>query len=220
MSAIGIAEPALAAVGIIRQSAALKGFYLAGGTACAIQLGHRISIDLDFFQTAQFYADDLSRQLALERIMLEAEEVSPGTLKGRLVGTAVSFFHYPYPLVNPLTLWEGIQLASLIDIALMKITAIASRGAKKDFVDLYYILQYLGPQTVFVRFSEKYPLERLDPYHYLRSLTYFEDAEIEPDPQMLIPWNWEETKAYFRTVMREWRLLPERLLHNDPDKPE
>jgi len=210
MSPIGIAESALAAVGIIRQSTALNGFYLAGGTACAIQLGHRISVDLDFFQAVQFHADELSQQLALEGITLEAEEVSLGTVKGQLAGTAVSFFHYPYPLLSAPIEWEGILLASLIDIGLMKITAIASRGAKKDFVDLYYILQHLGPQNVFARFSEKYPIERLDPYHYLRSLTYFEDAETEPDPRMLVPWSWGETKDYFKTVIKEWRLLPER----------
>jgi Nucleotidyl transferase AbiEii toxin, Type IV TA system len=210
MSPIGIAESALAAVGIVRQSTALKGFYLAGGTACAIQLGHRISVDLDFFQVAQFHADELSQQLALEGITLAAEEVSPGTVKGQLAGTAVSFFHYPYPLLSTPIEWEGIRLASLIDIGLMKITAIASRGAKKDFVDLYYILQHLGSPNVFARFSEKYPIERLDPYHYLRSLTYFEDAETEPDPRMLVLWNWEETKDYFRTIIKEWRLLPER----------
>jgi len=210
MSPIGIAESALAAVGIIRQSTALKKFYLAGGTACAIQLGHRISVDLDFFQEAQFHADELSQQLFREGITLETEELSPGTLKGKLAGTAVSFFHYPYPLLSTPTVWEGIQLASLIDIGLMKITAIASRGAKKDFVDLYYILQHLGPQNVFSRFSEKYPIERLDPYHYLRSLTYFEDAETDPDPYMLVPWNWTATKVYFESVIKEWRLLPER----------
>jgi hypothetical protein len=210
MSSIGIAESALAAVGIIRQSTALNGFYLAGGTACAIQLGHRISVDLDFFHATQFHADELSQQLALEGITLEAEEMSLGTVKGQLAGTAVSFFHYPYPLLSAPIEWEGILLASLIDIGLMKITAVASRGAKKDFVDLCYILQHLGPQNVFSRFSEKYPIERLDPYHYLRSLTYFEDAETEPDPRMLVPWRWEETKDYFRTVIKEWRLLPER----------
>jgi hypothetical protein len=210
MSPIGIAESALAAVGIIRQSTALKGFYLAGGTACAIQLGHRISVDLDFFQERQFHADELSRQLALEGLMLAAEEVSPGTVKGQLAGTAVSFFHYPYPLLSAPIEWKGILLASLIDIGLMKITAIASRGAKKDFVDLYYILQHLGPQNVFSRFSEKYPIERLDPYHYMRSLTYFEDADTEPDPHMLAPWSWEDTKSYFKGVIKEWRLLPER----------
>ena len=208
MSSIGIAESALAAVGIIRQSAALKGFYLAGGTSCAIQLGHRISVDLDFFQEAQFHADELSQQLVIEGITLEAEEVSPGTVKGQLAGTAVSFFHYPYPLLSVPIAWEGILLANLIDIGLMKITAIASRGAKKDFVDLYYILQHLGPQNVFSRFSEKYPLDRLDPYHYMRSLTYFEDAEAEPDPRMLISWRWDDTKSYFRNIITEWRFLP------------
>lgn len=210
MSVLGIAESALAAVGIIRHSTALKGFYLAGRTACAIQLKHRLSIDLDFFQEAAFHADELSQQLALEGIILAAEEVSPGTVKGQLAGTAVSFFHYPYPLLSKPVAWEEIVLANLLDISLMKITAIASRGAKKDFVDLCYILQHLSPQSVFARFSEKYPLERLDPYHYLRSLTYFEDAETDPDPHMLVPWSWEETKDYFRAVIKEWQLLPER----------
>ncbi len=109
MSAIGIAESALTAVGIIRQNAALQEFYLAGGTACAIQLRQRISVDLNFFQAAQFHADALSQQLAVEGITLAAEEVSPGTLKGQLAGTAVSFFHYPYPLLSVPIAWEGIR---------------------------------------------------------------------------------------------------------------
>jgi hypothetical protein len=209
MSATGIAESALAAVGIICQSAALRGFYLAGGTACAIQLHHRISVDLDFFQEAQFQADALAQQLSLEGIVLAAEEVSPGTVKGTLMETSVSFFHYPYPLLDNPSVWEGIKVASLLDLGLMKITAIASRGAKKDFVDLYYILQHVAPQYLFSRFSEKYPIGRLDPYHYMRSLTYFADAETEPDPRMLMPWSWAETKEYFNQVIKEWRLLPQ-----------
>ena len=173
-------------------------------------LGIEFQLTWTFSKKPQFHADELSQQLALEGITLKAEEVSPGTVKGQLAGTAVSFFHYPYPLLSAPIEWEGILLASLLDIGLMKITAIASRGAKKDFVDLYYILQHLGPQSVFARFSEKYPSERLDPYHYLRSLTYFEDAETEPDPRMLVPWSWEETKDYFRVVIKEWQLLPKR----------
>lgn len=209
MPPTGITESALAAVGIIRQSAALGGFYLAGGTACAIQLRHRISADLDFFQEALFQADALVRQLSLEGIVLAAEEVRPGTVKGVLMETSVSFFHYPYRLLDKPSVWEGIKLASLLDIGLMKITAIASRGAKKDFVDLYYILQHLGPRQLFSRFSEKYPIERLDPYHYMRSLTYFADAEMDPDPHMLLPWSWAETKEYFTHIIKEWPLLPE-----------
>lgn len=77
-----------------------EGFYLARGTACAIQLGHRISVALDFVQEAQFQADQLAQQLALEGTPLAAEEVSPGSVKGQLAGIAVSFFHYPYPLLN------------------------------------------------------------------------------------------------------------------------
>ncbi len=120
------------------------------------------------------------------------------------------FFHYPYPLLDKPSVWEGIHLASLLDIGLMKITAIASRGVKKDCVDLYYILQHVDPRHPFSRFSEKYPIERLDPYHYMRSLTYFADAETESDPNMLMPWSWTDTKAYFTRVIKEWPLLPER----------
>ena len=90
------------------------------------------------------------------------------------------------------------SIASIRDIALMKLVAIAGRGSRKDFADLFLILQ--NPPTLesyFDMLPEKYGASRINTYHILKSLTYFDDAEIEPMPHMLVPFDWEECKAFF-----------------------
>jgi hypothetical protein len=117
-----------------------KGFYLAGGTALAIHYGHRISVDLDWF-TAEPFDDSLLLAQALRNfgVDLEIEQVSPGTLHGSIQDVRVTFLQYQYPMIKSVQHWEDMDcnLASLEDLACMKLSAIAQRGARKDFCDLY-----------------------------------------------------------------------------------
>jgi hypothetical protein len=194
----GISESALEALGMIAQSKLRNQFYLAEGTAAAIQIGHRLSLDLDYFSPDPFKSEDLIKILRSADIQASRLAPSEGTLNCVVNGTKVSFLYYEYPLLEKTRRFQRTDLASLLDIVLMKMTAIASRGLKKDFIDLYFILKEIPLQRILDNFSVKYPLERIDPYHYLLSLTYFDDADRDPMPRMLVECDWREVKEFLK----------------------
>lgn len=151
------------------------GFYLSGGTALALQLGHRTSLDLDFYTEKKF--DNKKLLLELEKkfknvILIQKPEQ---TLIVKINEIEVSFFHYSYSLVYPPVKIEGVPLASKEDIAAMKIIAISDRGTKRDFIDIYFLLKEFSLQKIFEFVKKKYP--NFNIYVGLRGLTYFVDAE-------------------------------------------
>jgi len=127
--------------------AAEHGFYLAGGTAVALQLGHRRSVDLDWFrQTRGPLSDPMqwAQQLRDSGIELTTESIDEATLHASVHGVRVSFLEYRYPLLQSRVFWEeyDTDLASLDDLACMKLSAIAQRGGKKDFLDLSRLVRH------------------------------------------------------------------------------
>ncbi|MDP2629578.1 MAG: nucleotidyl transferase AbiEii/AbiGii toxin family protein [Candidatus Harrisonbacteria bacterium] len=175
----------------------IKNFYLAGGTALAIQYGHRESIDLDFFSTEDFDIGALRQNLArLGELRVEAEE--SGTLHGVLEGVRISFLRYQYPLLFPLIIFEGVQVADERDIAAMKLDAISARGSKKDFIDLYFLLEKYSFKELLNIFQEKYRTIEFNKLHMLKSLTYFDDADREGQPIMSQSISWEKIKVALR----------------------
>jgi hypothetical protein len=188
----------------------VRTFYLAGGTALALHLGHRRSRDFDFFRDKEFLPQDLLSRLrdAGEPTVLQE---AAGTLSVLLGGVPTSFFHYDYPLLRPLvdSPW-GVPLADIDDIAAMKISALAGRGSRKDFVDLYIYARDVAPlDQAFLLFRDKYRGVTVDPYHLLRSLSFFDDAEAEAMPEVVDDIPWERVKAFFRAeAARLYRELP------------
>ncbi len=169
------------------------GFYLAGGTALSIQLGHRLSIDLDWFSAQDFSRDALRNTLShLGRFELTEEE--EGTMHGLLDDVRVSFLRYAYPLLFPAVAFEGVSLADERDIAAMKLDAVSSRGSKKDFIDIYFLLKKYPLPELFDIFEKKYAAIKFNKLHILKSLSYFENADNEPMPVLLEPVSWEEIK--------------------------
>jgi hypothetical protein len=178
----------------------IQTFYLAGGTALALHLGHRRSRDFDFFRSKEFRPQDLLTHI-MEVGEIELLQETAGTLTVAFRGVPTSFFHYGYPLLRPLheTPW-AIGLAHADDIAAMKLAALAGRGSRKDFVDLYFYCRERAPiEDVFGLFREKYRGLTVDSYHLLRSLTFFDDAEAEVMPELLRKVTWDEIKTFFRT---------------------
>ena len=174
----------------------LAPFYLAGGTGLALHLGHRLSQDLDFFAPAPFDEEMLLQRLqAASDFSLVAK--GPQTLHTVIRGTKVSFLGYTYPLLFPFTRFLAIAVADARDIACMKVSAIASRGTKRDFVDLYFAAQIFSLPGVLQSFDQKYAQARYNQLHILKSLTFFEDAEKDPMPHMLAPVAWSEVKGFF-----------------------
>lgn len=180
-------------------------FYMAGGTAASLQLGHRISYDFDFFSSREFGTTSLIQRLSsIGRFDLTGE--AWGTVHGLLDDVRVSFMVYRYQLLFPTTDFRGIGVADLRDIALMKMTAISGRGSKKDFIDLYVICQkIISLDALLDLFKEKYSGTGYSLYHVLRSFAYFDDAERDVDPIILTDVTWPEVKVYFRE--QQTRLL-------------
>jgi hypothetical protein len=182
------------------------GFYLTGGTALALSYGHRKSDDLDFFSRSRFSASEI--QTALEQsFRLQARIQGEGTLHCELNKVKVSFLHYPYPVLRRFLKYKRVAVSHPLDIALTKIIAIAQRGGRRDFVDLYCICHKgLTLPHLFKRIPEKYGKNNYSTYHLLRSLVYFADAEKEPMPRLLVPLSWLDIKQFFETEVRKLRL--------------
>ena len=174
----------------------LDGFYLAGGTGLALRLGHRRSADFDFFSPREFAPGDLRLQLG-EIDGLQIRQVVRGTLHLQLHEILVSFLHYPYPPLFPLSQFEVLSVADARDIACMKLDAIASRGSRRDFVDLYMVAKAYGLRAILEWAGRKYVAAPYNRVHLLKALTYFVDAEHEPMPHMLVPLDWPAVRTFF-----------------------
>ena len=178
-------------------SHALNAWILAEGTGLAFRLGHRISEDLDFFRTDTLDVRVLHDVLAAYG-HYETLQEQEHTLTVIIRDTKLSFFRVRDPFLYSPTPFRFFSIADMRDIALMKLVAISGRGSRKDFIDLQMILRD-GPtlKDYFSLLPLKYDPSRLNTYHILKSLTYFEDAEQEPMPRMLDPFDWKECKAFF-----------------------
>lgn len=173
-----------------------RGFYLAGGTAVALHLGHRRSIDLDWFTTDRMEdALQLSQALRDEGIPITVAQIERGTLHATVSGVRVTVLEYRYSHLKRPQLWQeyGCRLASLDDLVCMKLSAIAQRGARKDFIDLFALLQeHKSLKQMLQLYSRKFAIDDLG--HVLYALAYFDDAERDPMPKMLWKANWRQIK--------------------------
>lgn len=177
-------------------------YYLAGGTAAALQLGHRVSYDLDFFSNQPVIPTQIVQDLA-QVGTLHTDQNDPGTFLGALDSVKISFFRYLYPMVGKEEEYCGVRIASLLDIGCMKLEAIASRGIMRDFVDMYLISQRLGLEHVLEAAKVKFAKTDYSETHFLRSLAYFDDADTANPPTMLISWDWDEIKRYFEREVKQ-----------------
>jgi hypothetical protein len=137
--------------------------------------------------------------LASAGVELTSITTSRATVHGKVKGVPTSLLCFPYaPLEAPEVSPEGVRVAGLRDIAAMKIEAIASRGARKDFYDLYFICQSgLSFQQAIAAFEERFASAQPDLYHRLRALTFFDDAEREPEPNLVRLADWSAVRTFF-----------------------
>lgn len=179
------------------------GFYLAGGTAIALRLGHRRSDDFDWFRPKFERPDALIFEIKALGLVLQQPQIEAGTLIGRVDGVKVSFFEYSYPLLDPVDSSPdyGIDLASLKDLGAMKLLAIAQRGSRKDFVDVHELLRQGSKLAdMLLDFRTKF---QADSVSVLRGLSYFDDAETEPMPEMLNASDWSAVRGDVTRAVRE-----------------
>ena len=166
---------------------------LVGGTALALQLGHRKSIDLDFFGTVDCEAEYLRESIAGIASLTILKE-SPHIHNYIVDGIKVDIVNYKYPWLDDVVLEQGLRLASVSDIAAMKITAIIGRGTKKDFIDIAFLLHHFSLEEILHFYAAKYNDSSV--FMAMKSLAYFDDAEADPMPDMFVNQSWQQVKAY------------------------
>ena len=160
----------------------LSGFHLAGRTALALQIGHRTSVDLDLFGQRPFNSMeilDAIQDLSPVRLLSQSENI----LQLNVEEVKVDFVNFRYPALYPIVLIEDVRLFSIQDIAAMKLAAIAGRGKKRDFYDIYFLMQQFSLKELLDFYNRKYYDGSV--FVILRSLTYFEDAEDDESIQIL-----------------------------------
>lgn len=179
---------------------------LAGGTALSFHIGHRLSVDLDFFTNKQFSTDSLIsaiRKTGLDfRVLSEGE----GFLVAEVGGVKFSLFHYDYPFVSPIE-YQDVLISSIFDIAAMKLIAVSQRGTKRDFVDLYFVLQTTPFYKIANHMVRRFGKERVNPIHIGKALMYFPDADSDPDPVYIgRKVKWETVKKFFKQYGKQFVL--------------
>jgi len=181
-----------------------EGWYLAGGTALAIYLGHRRSVDLEWFAPALTDPLALAARIRDAGLAMEVRNIAKGTLEGTVGGVRVSFMEYRYPMLRKTTRWKekGAALASLDDLAAMKLSAVAQRGSRKDFIDIYALGTKHRPLPGLLGcYSRKFGIA--EPSHVLYGLAWFEDAERERMPRMIERWTWPSMKADIQAWVKD-----------------
>lgn len=198
----------------ITETVSIPQFYMIGGTALSLQLGLRESYDFDFCVPEQF-----NNELLLEELgslgEIKVKQNQRGTCDVILNGVQVSFFYYPNKVINDFIITDEmmkLKMASILDIAIMKVVAIGGRGYKKDFFDLYYIINKckISIKEIAKGLIQKCG-ERINYLNIIMGLSYFEDAEQEELPKVFVKYNWEEIKEFFTKIQQQFQETIERL---------
>lgn len=190
----------------LSQQPFIHDFYLAGGTALALQIGHRLSTDLDWFSASRKLIS-VEREAILSVLQtseqLQVVSEQDGMLFLRLFGTDVSLIFQQHSLLEDPVIYLGLQLASPTDIGLMKLAAINSRGTRRDFIDLYCLRDLVSLDQLLALIPQKYTNRPDFLTISVRALAYFADAEQQPMPRMHNPVHWEDVKAYCQDTSRK-----------------
>ncbi|WP_415060755.1 nucleotidyl transferase AbiEii/AbiGii toxin family protein [Flavobacterium sp.] len=168
-----------------------RDYFLVGGTALALQIGHRNSIDIDLFGDCEIKQDHFIEILKNFGEVIVTQS-SKNVLITKVNGIKVDFVNYKYPLLsNPVEI-DSIRMLTSEDISAMKLNAIAGRGSKKDFIDLYFLMNQYTLAEMLTFYNQKYIDGSI--FMVLKSLSYFEDANEQLSPKMYQDFNWETCK--------------------------
>lgn len=200
-----VEKPTLELLKKLMNDQSLKEFVLVGGTALSLQLGHRISIDLDLFSTTPFESDRLGDHLRI-KYNFELDYIAQNTLKGEIEGVQIDCIGHLYPWLQINSIVENIRLASLFDIAAMKLNAISGNGTRlKDFIDIGMLSNKLSLNQMLLAYEQKY---KSNPIMPLKGLLYYDDI------------NFNEPIRFTGNHSFNWKAFEERLklMHKFPDK--
>lgn len=176
---------------------------LVGGTALALQLGHRKSIDLDLFGKIDIPLEEINFAISNSNLA-DVQQVSCSKRMCflNINGVKVDIVNYPYPWIDEPVTENGLVLAGICDIAAMKLAAITNRGTKKDFIDYFFLLKVFSITELIDFYKQKYP--NISIFSSLKSLVYFLDAEADPMPVMLKQVEWHDVKKTIAMAIDEY----------------
>jgi hypothetical protein len=183
------------------QTDEFKELRLVGGTSLALQIGHRSSIDIDLFgilDADEFEIDKILNKIGSITLLKKTKNINIYLIDG----IKVDLVNYHYPWLGETIIEDNLRLAGTKDLAAMKLAAITGRGTKKDFVDLNFLLQIYNLEEMLGFYKLKY--NDASEILVLKSLTYFEDADTEEDPRMLMSMNWEKVKDLITISMQKY----------------
>ena len=198
-----IAPATLELLTTLQQIQGIRNTRLVGGTALALHIGHRTSVDLDLF-TVDPEDDFLSVIAAIKNkgYQLDIQKQSTNILLAMINDIKVDIVNYPYPWLLPEVREANISLASVKDIAAMKLSAITNRGTKKDFIDLWYLLKIYSLEEMLEFYRQKYDTSAS--FMVLKSLTWFDDAENEVQPRMFDQnFDWKNVKSTINAEVKK-----------------
>lgn len=198
---VAVTEQTLALLKELQEMDMLSNLRLVGGTALALQLGHRLSIDLDLFGPINIGYEELEIALLQKEYNIEFFNKSAHIKQLIINNIKVDIVNHIFPWLDEAIETENIKLAGLKDIAAMKLEAITGRGSRKDFVDLYFLLQHFSLKEMLDFYSQKY---KNSLFMVMMSLGYFADAEKLPMPEMLVPISWEEMKNTIQKAIDDY----------------
>lgn len=181
---------------------ALGSFNLVGGTNLSLRFGHRLSIDLDLFTNEFFDSEKIFNLLEsrYQNIILASQ--SESMLFLYINDVKIDMVLLPYGYLKPIEIVDDIRLVSVEDIAAMKLSAIARRGVKKDFWDIFELLSKFSIKEMISFYKEKY--RSRDIFHLLRSLVYFADAETQKDPDPIKKITWLQIKQKLQEEVEKY----------------
>ena len=211
-----VSAPTLELLKTLMQDDLFRDFFLVGGTALALQIGHRLSIDIDLFTMDSFNEEDMLSALEV-KYNFQLDYRRKNTLKGEIAGVKVDFITHSYPLVNPLMHVEGVRMASLSDIAAMKLNAISGNGTRiKDFIDIAYLSTVLTLSDMIDVYQDKYASR--NPAMVIKALDYHADIDFKENIDMLDRnYKWKNIEKR----LNQMTLHPQSLFHDTPDaKPQ
>ena len=178
----------------------------------ALQLGHRYSFDFDFFTKEEFDEEIVVQRLRDLLPDFKLERKDWRTILAYIGDIRFSLFFYNYPLLANTHRFLNVEITDIKDIVPMKIAAIADRGVKRDFIDLYFIFEVKKILTIdeaLSLYDKKFKALTQNKFHIIKSLGYFEDAEKDLMPQMIEKVDWKKVKQFF---IKEQKRLTKKLL--------
>ena len=189
----------------LTSSGYLNHFALAGGTSLALQIGHRKSIDLDLFAFGEVNMYEISLLLENEFTTISIRRTSPAFIFCHINAIKCDFVnHSKHKLINPCFTHDGIRMFSVEDIAAMKLNAICGRGSKKDFYDIYSLLQLFSLKELLGFYDYKFQSD--NSWMALRSMQYFEDADTQEEPELVKPFpEWSKIKILLTKTVNDFK---------------